>query len=110
MKKKSAAPSLRLVEPIAFDPAAPPSNLGEAGADMWRSIQSDFRVDDAPGWNTLLQICHAADIAETAHARGLLKEELAARAFITRGIGRLNFDVEPTRDTAGRPPGAKRKP
>jgi hypothetical protein len=98
---------LRLVAPTPFDPCAPPSNLGESGAALWRSIQSDFKVDDALGWNTLLQICHAADIAEAAHARGLLKDELQARAFITRGLHRLNFDVEPTRDRVGRPSGPK---
>jgi hypothetical protein len=106
-RRKPAQPTLQVVVPIPTDPTSPPPNLGEAGQNLWRSIQTDFRVDDAPGWNTLLQICHA-DIADEAHARGLLKDELAARAFITRGLHRLNFDVEPSRDRVGRPPGPSR--
>lgn len=104
MRRKSN-PTLRVVEGIPTDPASPPADLGEAGSNLWRSIQTDFRVDDAPGWNMLLQICHAADIAEAAHERGMLKDELAARAFVTRALHRLNFDVEPTRAHSGRPPG-----
>jgi hypothetical protein len=70
---------------------------------------SEFRVDDAPGRQMLLQICHAADIADDAHGRGMLKDELQARAFITRALRHMNFDVEPSRDTVGRPPGAFNK-
>lgn len=98
---------LRLVAPTPPDPAAPPTDLGESGATLWRAIMSEYRVDDAPRRQMLLQICYAADIAETARERGLLKDELAARAFVTRGLHRLNFDVEPTRERAGRPPGHK---
>ncbi len=110
MRRKKPKTTLRLVEPTPPDPAAPPSSLGEAGVNLWRSIMSEFRVDDAPGRQQLLQICHAADIADDAHARNMLKDELQARAFITRALRQMNFDVEPTRDTAGRPPGPKRNP
>jgi hypothetical protein len=101
-RRKPVKPDLRLVEQTSSDPTSPPPQLGEAGRNLWRSIQSEFRVDDAPGWNTLLQICCAADIAEEAHDRSLLKDELAARSFVTRGLHRLNFDVEKTRDRVGR--------
>ncbi len=109
-RRKPAKSSLRLVEPTSNDPTSPPTDLGEAGRDLWQSIMSEFRVDDAPGRATLFQICAAADIADEAHERGLLKDELAARAFITRGLHRLNFDVEPTRGGPGRPPGPRVKP
>jgi hypothetical protein len=105
MRRKQNKPELRIVDPIPTDPTSPPSQLGEAGRQLWCSIQADYRVDDAPGRNMLLQICHAADLADEAHTRGLLKDELAARAFITRALHRLNFDVEPTRAHTGRPPG-----
>jgi hypothetical protein len=35
----------------------------------------------------------------------LLKHEQAARSFIVRSLHRLGLDIEPTRDTVGRPPG-----
>jgi hypothetical protein len=104
-RQKLTQPTLRVVEQIPTDPTSPPAQLGESGQNLWRSIQSDYRVDDAPGRNMLLQICHAADLADEAHTRGLLKDELAARAFITRALHKLNFDVEPTRAHSGRPPG-----
>jgi hypothetical protein len=37
----------------------------------------------------------------------MLKDELQARAFITRALRQMNFDVEPIREAAGRPPGHK---
>jgi hypothetical protein len=90
---------------------------------LWQRIQHEFRVDDAPGAATLEEICAAADrLAEYAEAiardgpmirtktgvlrdHPLLKIELATRSYITRALHRLNLDVEPTRDTVGRPPG-----
>jgi hypothetical protein len=107
MRKKPEKPPLRLVTSTAPDSAAPPTDLGESGARLWRSIMSEYRIDDAPGRHTLLQICHAADIAAAAHGRGMLKDELQARAFITRALRQMNFDVEPIREAAGRPPGHK---
>jgi hypothetical protein len=105
MRNKRTKPALKLVDPPAHDQTAPPANLGESGRSLWQSIMSEFRVDDAPGRQQLLQICHAADIADDAHGRGMLKDELQARAFITRALRQMNFDVEPNRNTVGRPPG-----
>jgi hypothetical protein len=114
-------PTLTLVSPKPNSPAPPP-DLGEAGAQLWAAIQSEFRVDDAQGIASLLQICVTADrVAEYSEAiardgavirtksglrdHPLLKHELAARSFICRALHRLGFDIEPTRDTVGRPPG-----
>jgi hypothetical protein len=113
------------VVPTKPNALAPPSSLGQAGAKLWERIQSEFRVDDAPGAATLEEICAAADrLAEYAEVIGrdgpllktktgfrdhpLLKIELATRAFITRALHRLNLDVEAPRDTVGRPPGFNR--
>ncbi len=89
---------------------------------MWRSIQSEYRIDDAPGRATLLQICEAADTVQMCSvsrdgplvkaAKGggyrdhpLLKIQLAARSFIVRSLHtRLGLEAEPTRGV-GRPPG-----
>jgi len=106
MRKKSTKPALRVVVPTPADATAPPPILGDAGMNLWRSIMNEYRVDDAAGRQILLQICHAADIADDAHERGLIKEELASRAFITRGLHRMNFDVEPPRAGPGRPSGS----
>jgi hypothetical protein len=110
MRRKNIKPILCLVEPTPGDPTSPPANLDQAGRNLWQSIQSEYRVDDAPGRAMLLQICACADIAEEAHERGLLKDELAARAFITRGLQKLNLDIEPGPGRVGRPPGPKVKP
>jgi hypothetical protein len=107
MRRKPGKTPLRLVTATPPNPDTPPTDLGESGEALWRAIMSEFRVDDSPGQQMLLQICHAADIAVDAHGRGMLKDELQARAFITRALRQMNFDVEPTRDAAGRPPGQK---
>ena len=114
------------VVPSKPNALAPPATLGQAGAKLWQRIQSEFRVDDAPGAATLEEICAAADrLAEYAEVisrdgavirsktgvmrdHPLLKIELATRAFITRASHRLNLDVEAPRDTVGRPPGFNR--
>ena len=41
-------PSLKLVA-TAADPSAPPRNLGQHGSNLWRSILSEYEIDDAPG-------------------------------------------------------------
>ena len=106
MRKKPTKSALRLIGQPPADAIVPPSILGDSGATLWCSIMKEYRVDDAAGQQILLQICHAADIADAAHQRGFLKEELASRAFITRGLHRMNFDVESPRAGPGRPSGS----
>ena len=101
---------------------SPPASLNEAGAKLWRSILSEYRIEDSGGREMLAQICGAADtVAEcdkiiaqdgkTIRINGglkehpLLKVQLAARSFIVRSLHRLGLDVEPTRDAVGRPSG-----
>jgi hypothetical protein len=103
-----------------------PRSLGNAGKKLWKSIQEEFRITDAPGLETLLQICLAADRAERCaeeiaqdgqvirsesggmRDHPLIKHELAARSFVVRSLHRLGFDIEAPRITAGRPPGTFR--
>jgi hypothetical protein len=87
---------------------------------LWRSVTSEYDIDDAGGTETMLQICEAADrlgsIAETIKAEGLtvrtkagpkehplLKSELALRAFIVRGLQRLGINIEAVQAGPGRP-------
>jgi hypothetical protein len=99
-----------------------PATLGQAGAKLWQSIKGEYRIDDAGGQAMLLQICKAEDRAnewaDTIASDGpmirtktgfkdhpLIKHELAARSFIVRSLHRLGLDIEPTRDSVGRPSG-----
>ena len=115
-------PKLTVVGPSTADPLAPPATLGKAGTNLWQTLMSEYRIDDAGGREMLAQICAAADradeCAEIISADGpvtrvgkqlkdhpLLKHELAARSFVVRSLHRLGLDVEPTRNTVGRPLG-----
>jgi hypothetical protein len=115
-------PRLTLVDSTRPTRTATPSTLGKAGAKLWQSIMTEYRIDDAGGREMLLQICTAADRADefaaeiardgpmikTKHVfkeHPLLKHELAARSFVVRSLHRLGLDIEPTRDGPGRPPG-----
>ena len=112
-------PPLKVVE-TPSDPKQPPRKLGEHGQQLWQSIVSEYRVDDAGGREILAQCCSALDRAEglrrqidedgeVLRIRGgvkshpAIRDELACRAFITRAIGRLGLDVEAIRPM-GRPP------
>jgi terminase small subunit-like protein len=113
MPKIPKTPKLTIVDPSAANTLAPPSSLGEAGRTLWQSIQTEYRIDDAGGRETLAQVCAAADtvrqcddvIAQdgpTLRTRTgglrehpLWKVKLAAQAFIVRALQKLNLDVEP---------------
>lgn len=54
----------------------PPSNfpqptrqLGEAGLDLWRSIQAEYMIEDSAGIEVLMQACAALDRAESLAAQ-----------------------------------------
>jgi hypothetical protein len=101
--------TLRVVDQSPVDPLEPPADLGEDGRNLWRSIMSEYKIDDSPGRAMLKQICACADLAEAAHQRGSLKDELASRAFVVRGLQKLNLDIESGPGRVGRPPGPKVK-
>lgn len=122
-------PTLTVVDPKNPTLPPPPANLGKAGGKVWQSIMSEYRIDDAGGCETLLQICLAADRADECAAEiaadggpvirtkhgllkdhPLLKHELAARSFVVRSLHRLNLDVTPARAIVGRPPGTYNRP
>ena len=113
--------SLITGEEPAADQAAMPQGLGEHGRALWSKVMKEYAVDDAGGLEMLFQVCASADMAarlrERIDAEGiitktkggprehpLLKQELAYRSFVVRGLSRLGLAVEPLR-TVGRPPG-----
>ena len=115
----SKKPKLSLV-PSTPTGDGPPSTLGKAGATLWRTLTTEFMIDDAAGLVMLAQICAAVDRLvgyQEAIARDglmirtkqgpkehpLLKLELSTRAFIMRGLARLGLDAEPLK-AIGRPP------
>jgi len=101
-------------------PPKPPRKLGPHGSALWASVHSQYPIEDAGGIATLALIAEEQDRAESCRARidkdgeiietpsgprehPLLKRELAARAFIVRGLQRLGLDVEAIKPV-GRPP------
>ncbi len=91
--------------PPAADGLDPPSDLGASGRELWQTIMREYRIDDTVGQQILRQVCLAEDIAKAAHEAGKLKDELACRAFVARGLMRLNLDAEPVHSRDGRPAG-----
>ena len=120
---KKAGPNLSVIhaEPLA-DLMQPPADLGETGAQLWASIQTQYQIADAGGLAMLKLAAESADRAQRCRlqidqdgemVRGrtgsrdhpLLRHELAARSFTVRTLQRLGLDVEPVKGI-GRPPGS----
>jgi hypothetical protein len=122
-KRPPQPPKLVVIRPQpAQTGQAPPPNLGEVGASLWRDVVAAYEFSDRASYETLSQACAAADraarCAEQINADGellktragprahpLLRDELANRAFSVRCLEKLGLDLEPVR-TMGRPGGA----
>jgi hypothetical protein len=117
MTKKK--PSLTVVGATPSPGLPPPASLGKFGADLWRSIQSEFAITDSGGIELLYQACVAADRAAelatqikkdgvTIHTENGAKShpcislELRARALVCRTLSRLGVATEPVKPV-GRP-------
>jgi hypothetical protein len=98
-------PKLQVVQP-APDRDAPPADLGEPGKRLWRALldeRDDARAELSVTEREMLrQCCIEEDSAAELHAAGNFKEELAARAYITRTLARLQPKAG---GFPGRPPG-----
>jgi hypothetical protein len=99
----------------------PPVSLGPAGAAFWRETQATYHIDDVGGRELLFQICSAKDriasIAEEIARDGTvirsrtgvprshpaMRDELANRSFVAKGLERLGISSEPVR-SVGAPP------
>jgi hypothetical protein len=88
---------------------------------LWNAVQREYAVDDVGGVETLMQCCLMADRAEALAGQitrdgevirsksGLrshpaIRDEIACRSFIVRGLARLGVTLEPLK-SAGRPSG-----
>jgi hypothetical protein len=116
MAKKK--PALKVAEPDKTGDSPPPI-LGQTGVNLWQSIMSEHDIDDGAAHEVLLQVCAAADTVaacdEAIRRDGLmistkygmrdnplLKHQLQARSFITRGLQKLGV-LETKRLGPGRP-------
>jgi phage terminase small subunit len=104
---------------------APPDYLGEIGKRLWLDVVREYEFSDPASLETLAQACAAADRASRCAAQidqdgvlirtkvgprdhPLIKHELTARSLVCRLLARLGLDLEPVRDTIGRPAGQQR--
>jgi hypothetical protein len=102
----------------------PPSHLGEAGLEVWRSIQASYQIDDPGGLALLRTAAEASDriasvrqqidqqgellvIKGVPRVNPLCAVERDQRAALIRALKALNLDLEPLRDRPGRPSGSK---
>jgi tRNA C32,U32 (ribose-2'-O)-methylase TrmJ len=104
-------PTLSLVGP-ELSPIPPPRKLGKFGTALWNAVQGEYAITDTGGVEILAQICAALDRAEALAAciardgdviltrtgvpkcHPAVREELAARAFVVRGLERLGLNIE----------------
>jgi hypothetical protein len=121
-KKDSKKPPLTLVDQTTTG-NAPPRKLGEHGLSLWNAVTAEYQIDDRGGIEILTQICAASDRVEALAAQinedgetirtrtgvlkahPCLKDELALRAFICRGLERLGLNIETLKSSVGRPAG-----
>jgi hypothetical protein len=119
MPETPKKPRISLVSPETGG-IPPPRALGEHGVRLWGRVQAEYGITDSGGVELLVQICGAVDrIAAlgaaierdgaVVYGRGgapkthpAVKDELAARAFVARGLQRLGITVENVQ-SVGRP-------
>ncbi|WP_018231730.1 hypothetical protein [Thioalkalivibrio thiocyanodenitrificans] len=95
---------------------APPETLAAPEADIYRRLQADYDVQDAPGLVLLHQLCRSLQLAREAREQidrdGLLMDGKAhplcgvlrdAEKQAAATMRQLNFDTEPLK-AVGRPP------
>ena len=118
---KSKSPNLHVVG-ATIKPSPPPKHLGEAGRELWSTIQAPYQIDDPGGLALLRAAAEAADRVascrrqldeqgEVIVIKGIPRAHPAAaierdsRAALIRALKELHLDLEPLRDRPGRPAG-----
>ena len=122
MARKSSQVELKVIHTsTAPDRPETPRPLGKHGLRLWRAVTEVYSFDDPGSSETLLLCCQALDRAESCReqidregqmiasgnvkrSHPLLRDELANRALLGRLLFRLGLDLEPVRQTRGRPP------
>ena len=112
---------LTLVQPSTTN-RSPPRQLGASGVELWRTVQSQFAIDDAGGVELLTLACETLDLAAALAAsierdgvtvytnRGspkpnpAVKDLIGARALTARLLQRLGITDEVVKPAPGRPP------
>lgn len=102
---------------------APPKDLPATARDLWRNLQREYGIADQAGLTLLTTAARA--FARMEEARRLLDKdgcvtrdrwnqvkshpaaqvERDSRAGLLAALRALHLDVEPIRDSVGRPPG-----
>lgn len=97
----------------------PPSYLATTERSIWRRLQSEYDLTDAPALVLVEQLCRSLQLArecrEAVTVEGkvtkagrehpLLKVWRDAEKQASAALRNLNFDLEPLRPKPGRPPG-----
>jgi hypothetical protein len=117
MAPKTPISPLAIVDRPELSP--PPRPLGKAGTELWNAIQREYFLVDSGGTELLMQAAAVADrisglsaeiertgltipTKEGFKSNPLLREELGARALLTRILQRLGVTDESIRPV-GRP-------
>jgi P27 family predicted phage terminase small subunit len=100
-----------------------PSHLSKEAKRWWRELQDEYQISDAAGLLLLQTACEAHDRMKAAAAtieregqtvkdrfdqdkpHPLLTVERDARSAMLAALKQLNLDLEPLRDSPGRPGG-----
>ncbi len=100
-----------------------PPNLSKEATVIWKSLASEYGIDDPGGMQVLKIYCEAYDRAAACRvkidlegmllhdrfdqmkAHPLLTTEKDARSTMLAALRQLNLDVLPNYPTPGRPPG-----
>jgi P27 family predicted phage terminase small subunit len=106
------------------NPTAPKS-LSRQAAKLWRGIQDEYRITDPGGLLILRSALEAFDRMREAQeilstegvtttdrfgqpkAHPMTTVERDSRAAMLGALKQLNLDLEPLRDSPGRPPGRR---
>jgi hypothetical protein len=105
-------------------PDAPPSHLGIGGRRLWDAIQQEYRIEDACGLELLRAASEARDRLDDAgaairkygpvivgddgkpRANPACSIERDARSGMLQALKALHLDIEPLKQSIGRPPGS----
>jgi P27 family predicted phage terminase small subunit len=101
----------------------PPPHISAAAKKLWNAIFTEYSIEDAAGRAILRAALEAFDRSQAARkainkdgmtitgrdgqvkSHPLLTVERDNRSAFLAGLKALNLDLEPLRDSAGRPPG-----
>jgi hypothetical protein len=102
------------------NPSAPPADLAPKEAAIWVRLVAEYGLSDAPAIVLLEQLCRNLQLArecrevidqdgklQGTREHPLLRTWRDADKVAHQALRSLNFDLEPLRDRAGRPPGSR---